>query len=256
MISFISNLRFSKKKMLGMFLLISIISVFSFGCSKSSSDNNNNGPSGVNPADYSYYMGIVKNTEYKDGYSIMFYGEKVIIDTLELKINNEDVEIQNYGGFLGNTDYDFTGGETYSFEVTINGSKDVEIVEMKIPGAINVDWPENIDFSVDNTISWTLTGDPMMQIFTGESYDYVNGDIVDKETDLEVSARSYVMKADWLPNDNTENILGIEADNYKTGTKLFSMAISSTTSEYRKKSNKEFLNDMKKHIIEFSKTVK
>ena len=256
MISSIKNFKFSKKRMLGMLMLTLLISAFSFGCSKSSSSTNNDGPNGINPADYSYYMGIVKNTDSKDAYSIMFFSEKVLIDSVELKINNEEVELEDMFSIWGNLSYDFTGGETYSFEVTINGSKDVETLEMKIPGAINVNWPETIDFSVDNTFTWTLTGDPMMQVFDGESYNYVSGDVVDKEVDLDVSARSYNMKADWLPNDTVDNTLSVEADNYHSGSKMFSMAISTTTNDYNKKSYKEFINDMKKHIVKFSKSVK
>ena len=63
MSSFIKKFKFSKKSVLGLIILVMIISVFSFGCSKSTSSNDNNGPGGINPEDYSYYMGIVKNTD-------------------------------------------------------------------------------------------------------------------------------------------------------------------------------------------------
>ena len=259
MINLVKNSQSSSKKMLLVFLVILIVSAFSFGCSKStSSNNNNNGPSGINPEDYSYYMGVLDNSEQvKGSYSIMFFSEKVIIDTVQLKINNEEVPLVDLFNVWANMDYSLTAGETYSFEVTINGSKDIETFEMKIPGPITVGWPETIDFSVDNTITWTLPSDPMMQTFLGESVDYASGDTVDKEVDLDVKSRSYVMKANWLPSDTVDNTLTLEADNYHSGPKLFSMAITADQLGYRdKKDRKELLNDAKNHILELSKKLK
>ena len=97
-----------------------------------------------------------------------------------------------------------------------------------------------------------------MQVFSGESWNCVSGDVdADKEVSLDVSDRSYMMKANWLSGVETvDNTLSVEADNYCAGSKMFSMAISTTTTEYNKKSYKEFIDTMKKHIIDFSKTVK
>ena len=217
----------------------------------------------INPGDYSYLMYVIKIPEWKsDNYSIMFDSENDSITSVELKINNESIEVthETYGDYYDSwyaSGLTFNENESYTFEVKINESKSVSNFSLKIPDLVTANWSDTLDLTQPINFTWTQTHSTMHQEFAADAYNWETDDKVYKYEVLQPSDRSYIMPANWLPTDYPEYSFSIMSGNYHTDTHLFAIAIASDYKDYGYSKNSEnSIVKIKNILRNFAKSIK
>ncbi len=209
--------------------------------------------------DYLYSMSIVYvgNIYDNDEYWIMFDSMQDIISSIELKINNETVLVQNFYNEWYVSGLSFNENQTYNFEVKINEDKSVSNFSLKIPDLLTANWPEEIDLSQETTVTWTQAHDTMHQEFEGNAKMSDNSESIDKNAILESNIRSYTIPANWLPAGYDSYSFSITSGNYHADSNLLATAITGDFIEYgyNEKEMKP-IEKIKKIIKDFAKSLK
>ncbi|MDI6402254.1 hypothetical protein QLX67_09620 [Balneolaceae bacterium ANBcel3] len=186
-----------KKNYTTLFLMMLFVSMFAFSCSSSNDNKNDNElidtdlpiQDLMNESISHMYFGI-------EAYGGYYYREGLIFllglpEDVSLTINGNEVEFNFEMQFMQISmygfEFDVEMGQNILYELNAGDRQYAGTV--RLPGNMEAQFPETFDLTSNNTVSWTMSQDPMMNIVGIELDDYDN--YVDEFFTLPGSARSY-----------------------------------------------------------------
>lgn len=248
------------KKLMLLFLIVMMsLSLLIIGCSDDDDDDNNGTTTpSINPSDYDYAFSINRiDYKQKSTYTIMLWSvDSSIIDTLSLTIDGEPVMLSSYAG----TDWSgsiagLNPGTEHSFALTINAKGSYNF-DLMLPYSPMVTWPETINLSESNLFNWTLEADSYYQAFSGYAYAEDWDDDEDNYQELDPSARSYNMPANWLSSGFMYYSFSVYEYNYEFKNNLLCFATDGKMTEYSTKKlisesslDNQTVKNIAKHIV-------
>ncbi|MFO7896472.1 MAG: hypothetical protein R6U84_06045 [Candidatus Cloacimonadales bacterium] len=238
-----------KRFMVLLIATFAILSLSLVGCSEDEKDNGSSTGPEIDPEDYGYYFAISKSmfadSQTKDDeYMVVLNNfEASNIQTAELKIDNEVIELIPWQGSWGGYVSLSADHEEHDFELSIDGSN----YHFGLSKAImpEVDWPENYVMADGMQLDWQLNPsiDSDLQQVTGIGHAEV-GNNENKQEFVDSDARTFMIPNNWFDEDYPEYSFTVDQINYLVEDDLLAMSIEIDPHDYGS-GNKSYSADEK-----------
>lgn len=227
-------------KKLIMFLLLSVMVLTLFtGCGDEDDDGGTTSPTPQEMEDMDFIMTMINGMYGRAEYGVMIMAneENATLESAELVINGVIVPLETddymtdiYFGF-----YDVAEGTNLACEITINGDlHELDLIASDYPV---VTWPTAFDPTMSYDISWELGIDSQYQIFGAygstidwEIYEVIEED--DRYVELDTSARSYTMPANWILSGLESYDLLLQETSFDYNSDIAAICVSASSAMY------------------------